>query len=123
MSNNVASSFLWKFFERGSSQIITMVIQIILARILLPQDFGVLAIILVFVNLANIFVQKGFASSLVRKKNTSEQDYNTVFVVSEGIALLFIIIIFLIAPLIASFYNNREIILYLKVKIVYSLIF
>lgn len=115
MSNNVASSFLWKFFERGSSQIITMVIQIILARILLPQDFGILAIILVFVNLASIFVQKGFASSLVRKKNTSEQDYNTVFVVSEGIALLFIIIIFLIAPLIASFYNNREIILYLRV--------
>ena len=112
MGNNVASSFLWKFFERGSSQIITMIIQIILARILLPQDFGVLAIILVFVNLASIFVQKGFASSLVRKKNTSEQDYNTVFVISEGIALLFIIIIFLVAPLIAAFYNNHEIILY-----------
>lgn len=115
MGNNVASSFLWKFFERGSSQIITMIIQIILARILLPRDFGVLAIILVFVNLASIFVQKGFASSLVRKKNTSEQDYNTVFVISEGIALLFIIIIFLVAPLIAAFYNNHEIILYLRV--------
>lgn len=110
----VASSFIWKLFERGASQIITMIVQIELARLLAPEDFGALAIMVVFTNIANVFIQKGFASSLIRKKDTSDDDYNTAFVVSEGIAIACIAVLFFAAPVIASFYNNPNITVYLR---------
>ena len=79
-----ASSFLWKLCERGASQILTIIVQIVLARLLAPEDFGALAIMVVFTNIANVFIQKGFVSSLIRKKDASDDDYNTAFVVSEA---------------------------------------
>lgn len=118
----VASSFAWKLCERGASQVITIVVQIVLARLLAPDDFGALAIIVVFTNLANVFIQKGFASSIIRKKDASDADYNTAFVVSEGITLVCIAILFVVAPLIAGFYNNSHITWYLRVLSI-SLVF
>ena len=58
--------------------------QIVLARLLAPEDFGAFAIMVVFTNIANVFIQKGFASSLIRKKDAPDDDYNTAFVVSEA---------------------------------------
>ena len=60
---SVARSFFWKLLERGAAQIITLVVQIVLARILVPDEFGVISILLVFINIANVFIQKGFLPS------------------------------------------------------------
>lgn len=105
----VVSSFFWKLCERGASQFITIIVQIILARLLAPEDFGKLAILVVFIDLANVFIQKGFASSIIRKKNATDEDYNTAFVVSELIAIVCITLLFFVAPLIGKFYGDSGI--------------
>ena len=102
----VASSFAFKFFERFSVKAIGLVINILLARLLAPEVFGLLALMMVFVNLANTFVQSGFGVALVQNKTTKDEDYSTVFYVVFGVAVFFTTILFLIAPFIARYYNN-----------------
>ena len=75
---NVISSLTWKLFERFVSQGLSLVIQIILARLLLPEDFGSLAIIVAITNYAAIFVQSGIATALIQKKDLDDKDVSTV---------------------------------------------
>jgi len=91
--------------ERGAAQVITMVVQIVLARLLLPESFGAIAILLVFTNLANVFIQRGFSLSLIRKKEVSERDLNTVFVTSIVIAVCCAGVLCVFSPLIGRIYN------------------
>lgn len=98
-------SMIWKFLERASTQIINLVIQVLLARLIVPEDFGALAVLLSFVNVGNIFVQKGFSSSLIRKEQADQWDYDTVFTVSLGAATIFYTILFVSAPWIAEIYG------------------
>lgn len=110
----VIGSLIWKICERGSAQLISLIVQIVLARILAPELFGIVAILLVFINIANVIIQKGFASSLIRKKDASDLDFNTAFLVSEGIAIACIIVIFFLAPFLESIYQTNELALYLR---------
>ena len=118
MSKNgdgIVFSFIWKLLERGAAQLITLIVQIVLARILLPDEFGVISILLVFINIANVFIQKGFASSLIRKEKISDDDYSTAFVVSEVIALICVAILFACADAIQSFYSISDLAIYMRV--------
>ena len=86
------------------------VVSIALARLLSPDDFGLVALVMVFIALANVFVHSGLNTALVQKKNADNVDFSTVFYASIFIALLFYGLLFFTAPLIAEFYNGREII-------------
>lgn len=66
--NKVMSGLLWKLMERGGTQGIQFIVQIILARLLLPEDYGIIALVLVFITIANVFVQSGFNTALIQKK-------------------------------------------------------
>ena len=85
-------------------------IQIFLARLLSPDDYGVIALITVFIALANVFVQSGFNTALIQKQNADEKDFSSVFYVSLFVAGILYILLFLLAPLIASFYEIKELI-------------
>jgi len=113
--NQVLSSLLWKFIERGGNQIISFVISIILARLLSPDDYGLIALIMVFITFANIFIQSGFSTSLIQKKSISKNDYDTAFTCSIIIASIIYIILFILAPSISLFYLNDKIIVLLRV--------
>ena len=104
------SSLAFKFFERFAVKGTGLVIGIILARLLLPEDFGQVAIITVFVNLGNIVIQSGFNSALVQKKDIEERDYSTAFYICSLISVLFILILCVLSPLIAMFYDLPELI-------------
>ena len=78
-SKNVISSMIWKLLERISSQLVSFIISIILARILMPDDYGVIAIILVFINLANVIIDGGLNTALVQKKEAEQIDFSTIF--------------------------------------------
>lgn len=104
-SNVIAKSIWWKLLERLFSQGINLLVQIILARILLPSDFGSLAIIVAITNYAAIFVQTGLSTVLIQKKNLDPEDTSTMLTSSLVIALFFFIILFFLAPLISSYYN------------------
>lgn len=105
--SHVISSLLWKFLERTGTQGVQFVIQIILARILYPEDYGILAILMAFIALANVFVQSGFNTSLIQKKDADETDFSSVFWLSLFVSLLLYVILFFAAPFIARFYKNN----------------
>ncbi len=100
------TSFIWKLLEKGGSQIIQFVVSIILARMLTPADYGVIALITVFINLANAFVQSGFGSALVQDKDSGDLEFSTIFYFSIFAAVVFYIILFFAAIPIAVFYNT-----------------
>lgn len=114
-SKTIANSLWWKLLERLFSQGINLVVQIILARILLPSDFGSLAIIVAITNYAAIFVQTGLSTVLIQKKNLDPEDTSTMLTASLAIALLFFLVLFFLAPKISSFYNLPEILWPLRV--------
>jgi teichuronic acid exporter len=76
--SSVIKSLVWKFLERGGTQGIQFVIQIILARLLFPDDYGIIAILTAFIALASVFVQSGFNTALIQKKDADELDFSSV---------------------------------------------
>ncbi len=106
----------WKLLEKIGSKGIQIIVQIILARLLVPDDYGVVAILSVFISLSNVFIQNGFATSLIQKKEATQIDFCTAFFSSLGIALLAYIVLFVMAPVIASFYGMMDLTLCLRVQ-------
>ena len=111
---NGTKGFVWKTLEQYSVLGIQLIIQIVLARLLGPTVYGTLAIVNIFIAVANVFVQKGFATSLVRKNNCDELDYSSVFLSSLVLSVIFSVILFFFAPLIAFFYDNSDLTLYIR---------
>lgn len=103
----VISSLKWKFFERISSQIVTFFITLILARILTPGDYGVIAILTVFINIATVFVQGGFNTALIQGEEITDKDYSSVLYFSLIVAGVIYVVLFLTAPFIAQFYSQK----------------
>lgn len=100
----LAFSIVWKFLERFSVQFVNLITQIILARLIAPEIFGCLSIILVFVNFADLLTQKGFGSSIVQLKELRQGHINSVFVIGFGLAFLLVVVIFFCAPFVERFY-------------------
>lgn len=115
IKNEVISSLIWKFLERIGTQGVQFIVSIILARLLLPSDYGVVSMILVFTAIANVFIQTGFSTSLIQKKDSDELDFSSVFYISLLIAAICYVILFFAAPIIASFYNMPAITSILRV--------
>lgn len=105
LKNKIFSNVIWRFMERISAQLITTLVTIVLARILMPDDYGAIAIITVFINICNIFVAKGFGNSLIQKKDVDDLDYSTVFYLNIGTTAVLYLVIYFTAPLIANFYE------------------
>lgn len=89
---------------------VTFVVGIVLARLLSPDDYGLIGIISIFMAICQTLINGGFTTALIRKKEISEDDYNTAFIVNIGMSLLLYIIIFLCAPAIADFFGRNELI-------------
>ena len=111
----VINSFGWKLLERFCSQGINLLVQILLARLLLPKDFGSLAIMTAIISYASLFVQSGLATAIVQKKNLDNKDVNTLFTASLFVALLMYIGIFVGSFYVADLYKMPELIWPLRV--------
>jgi O-antigen/teichoic acid export membrane protein len=114
-TSNIASGLAWKLLERFGVQGSQFVLQLVLARILDPDHYGVLSLMVIFTTLANVFIQTGFNTALIRTKDVTEEDYSSVFWVTLGIAGLLYGVIFLCAPMIGSFYQMPDIVAPLRV--------
>lgn len=112
---NVIKSLIWKFLERGGVQGIQFVLQIILARLLCPEDYGVLSILVAFIAVANIFVQGGLNTALIQKKDSDALDFSTVFWITILFSTVLYFVLFFLAPTIARFYNNNVLVPILRV--------
>lgn len=103
--SQAVSSLVWKFLERGGNQIVQLVVQIVLARLLAPEQFGALAIMLVFVNVGNVVVQSGLNTALVQNPDGDDDDCSTVYWLSLAVSLALYAVVFLAAPAVAGFYG------------------
>ena len=108
--NSTGKALAWKLLERFGVQGVQFVLQIVLARLLTPEHYGALAIMIIFTNLANVFIQSGFNTALIQKKEVDERDYSSVFWVSLLIAGVLYVAIFFLSPVIAAFYETPEIV-------------
>lgn len=97
----------WKLLERFSSQLVSFVISVVLARILMPSDYGIIAIILVFITLASVISEGGLNTALIQKKDADETDFSSIFWFCILMAFGLYIILFFCAPIIAGFYENE----------------
>lgn len=111
----IGTSIVMKFVERFGTQIVNIVLNIILARLLAPEDYGVLAILNVFVVLAQVISQNGINNALIQKEKPDKLDYSTALCVSLAIASGIYIILFVFAHPIAEFYSMPQIALYLRI--------
>lgn len=112
----IIKGLVWKFLERGGVQGVQFVVQIILARLLSPNDYGITGLIVVFISIANIFIQSGLGSALVQNIYSTQEDYSSVFFLNIIIAVIMVVILYFSAPFIAEFYNMSILMVVLRVQ-------
>lgn len=112
---SIFSGFFWKFNEQITGQLVSFIVSIVLARILAPKEYGIVALVNVFVIIMEVFVTTGFSSALIQKKNATRLDFSTLFHCSLVFSIFLYIIIFLCSGLIARFYHNDDLIPVIKV--------
>ncbi|APC41942.1 lipopolysaccharide biosynthesis protein [Clostridium estertheticum] len=115
LKNNILIGLLWKLMERGGTQGIQFILQIVLARLLVPNDYGIIALIAIFITIANVFVQSGFNTALIQKKDANEVDFSSVFYLSLFVASLLYVLLFFAAPYIAAFYYVPQLVQVIRV--------
>lgn len=96
---------IWTFAQQFSVQIINFVVQIILARLLVPEDFGLVAMLSIFISLGNMLMEGGMTTSLIRTKNPDQLDYSTVFFVNVLVSLFIYVLFFLFSSSIGAFFG------------------
>lgn len=115
LKKQVVSGMIWKFFERGSMQIVNFILQIVLARLLVPEDYGVITLLNVFILFSTTLINNGLGNALIQKKNSDDTDFNTIFYLQLGLAAFLMAVLFFCAPLISGFYNDENLTIYLRV--------
>ena len=115
LKSKVKNGLKWSFIDQILSQIIFLVFSIFLARILTPAMFGIVGMITIFSNFAILFIDLGFSAALIQKKEVSPAQYSSVFWLNIGIGFFMYALFYISAPMISQFYNQPELIIYIRV--------
>lgn len=109
MSKNIAAQNIgWRMLERFGAQGITLIISITLARLLDPNVYGTVALVLIIISISNVFIDSGLCNSLIQKKDADDLDFSSVFYFNIFMCLLIYIFLYFFSPYIAEFYNINE---------------
>lgn len=101
----VAGGLFWSYGERIMAQLVSLIVSIVLARLLDPENYGVISIVMIFITLCDAIVTGGFGNAIVQKKDADELDVNTMLICSMATSAVLYIILFVSAPFIADFYQ------------------
>src|SRR5690606_26806063 len=101
-----ASGLVWTFAQQFGNQLIGFFVSVILARILLPAEFGLIGMIAVFIAIGNTLLNAGLTQSLIRTKDIDQEDYSTVFYFNLGASVILYFLIYTAAPFISNFYGQ-----------------
>ena len=107
-SEKVLGNFMWRLFERFGAQGVTLIVSIVLARLLDPEVYGVIALVTVITTLLNVFVDSGLGTALIQKKNADDLDFSTVFFFNIVMCIVLYVGLFFLAPFVAAFYEIPE---------------
>lgn len=108
LKDQTVSALFWNFMDKGGQQIFQFAFIYVLARLLSPDEFGLIAVLTIFTTVANILQESGFSSALIRKSNVDETDYASTFYFNLSISIVIYTLFFLSAPFIANFYDRPE---------------
>ena len=111
----VVSNFLWRFFERIGAQMITVIVNIVLARRLGPGPAGKIAIVLAITNLLKVFAESGMGTALIQKKDPDDLDFSSVFFFNLGFSTILYLGLFAFAPRIAAHYGDPSLVPIIRV--------
>lgn len=114
-NTRILSNLIWRFAERAGAQIVSFIVSIVIARLLSPSDYGVVALITVFIAILQVFVDSGLGNALIQKKNADNIDFSTVFFVNIIFCFILYCLLFIASPHIAKFYGDSSITAYMRV--------
>ena len=120
LKKRATSGFVWTFAQQFGNQLVSFVVSVFLARLLLPAEFGLIGMVAIFIAIGNTLLNAGLTQSLIRSKEIDQEDYSTVFYFNLVASVILYGIIYLLAPFIADFYDQKII---TKIIRVYSLTF
>lgn len=109
------SAAIWSFLEKLSSQAVSFIIGIILARLLTPYDYGVVGLTAIFIAISNVFIEAGFANALIQNQHRTEKDLSTAFYFNVVVGLVCYIVLWVATPSIANWFNEPLLIPLLKI--------
>ena len=105
LKQKAAAGMVWTALQKYAKMVIQFISGIILARLLTPYDYGCIGMLSIFMVLAETFIDGGFGSALIQKKNPTQEDYSTIFFWNLGMAVLMYIVLYFCAPAISRFYK------------------
>ena len=115
LKDRMVSATFWKMGERVLSQGVSFIVSLILARILSPDNYGVVAVILIFINIADVLISSGFSASLIQKKEASNADFSTAFYCNLLLGIVLYVLLFFSAPLISLLYQMPMLTSYIRI--------
>jgi len=107
LKNETISGVFWSFIERFGNQALSLITYVVLARLLTPEDFGLVGMVAIFIAISQTFIESGFGNALIQQKDVESKDYSTVFYFNLIVGLLLYAILFFTAPLIAIFFDQQ----------------
>lgn len=116
LKDKTVKGVAWSGIDNVVQMGVTFVVSIVLARLLSPDDYGLLGLIAVFTAVCQALINGGFTTALIRKKDATDDDYNTVFISNLGMSLLLYAIIYLCSPVIANFFERQELVALTRVS-------
>jgi O-antigen/teichoic acid export membrane protein len=108
LKKQAISGMIWTYSQQFGGQLVTFAVSIVLSRILMPEEFGLIGMLTIFIGIGTALFDGGMTSSIIRSKNLRQSDYSTVFFFNLLCSTLLYIILFISAPFIASFYRQTE---------------
>ena len=115
VSKKVSSNLLWRLLERFGAQAVTLIVSIVLARLLDPSVYGLIALVTIFITILQVFVDSGFGVALIQKKDSDDLDFSSVFYFNVVSCSILYTILFFLSPLIAGFYEQPDLIPVIRV--------
>lgn len=115
LKNRTVKGMIWNSIDKFGSYLVSFIIGVILARMLMPSDYGIIGMLSIFFALSELFVNSGFSQALIQKKNRTEVDYSTIFYFNIAVAIITYFILFLLAPVISEFFETPQLIILTRI--------
>ena len=116
LKDKAVKGVAWSGIDNVAQNVITFIISVVLARLLSPDDYGLLGLIAIFTAISTVLINSGFKSALIRKETISDDDYNTAFIINVCISIVLYFVLFACAIPIARFFGRNELILLIRVS-------
>ncbi len=115
LGTKITKGIFWSMSEKILANGVSFVVSLILARLILPEEYGLISLITIFINISNVFVESGFGNALIQKQDTDDKDFHTVFIFEILISFALYLFLFFTAPIIAEFYKEKKLVNILRI--------